>query len=59
MNTSTSSKEEEPGVLYLTNPDVLMHGLDDFKTVAQETRGNRNMIPTENATTAKKSNETV
>ena len=39
-----------PGVLYQTHFEVWVRGLDNFKTIAKETLGNRNMVSAENAT---------
>ena len=43
------TQEKEPEVIYWTHPDVWMPGLNNFKTPAKETEGNRNVVPLLNA----------
>ena len=47
---TNNHKKKSSRVLYSTHFDVWMLGLDHFKMDTKETGGNRNVVPSENAT---------
>ena len=49
MNTSPLKHEEKAWSAVLNHSDVFMKGPGSFKTITKETRGDRNVAPTENA----------